>query len=267
MDPWAERGGGGAGVYLAGVGRSPKYRTKRHGVLVVDKPVGVSSADVVRAVRFGAGDCKTGHAGTLDPLASGVLVCCLGDATKLSERLMKGQKVYEAEVDLSAFTTTDDREGQRSEIAVAEEDRPTLDALHEAVGRFVGVIEQTPPAYSAAHVGGRRAYAIARQGGDVKLEPRAVRIDAIEVVAMDWPIARLVVTCGKGTYIRSIARDLGEALGTGGHLASLRRTRVGPFTVDEARGMSTIERDALGDGDLLSIEAVVGLLEMDEGSG
>jgi tRNA pseudouridine55 synthase len=233
-------------------------------VLVVDKPVGVTSADVVRAVRFGAGDCKTGHAGTLDPLASGVLVCLLGDATRLSDRVMRGQKVYDAEVDLSAFTTTDDREGDRDEVAIAPADRPTLAALEAAAAGFVGEIEQTPPAYSAAHVAGRRAYAIARQGGAVKLDPRRVRIDAIEVASLAWPIARLSVTCGKGTYIRSIARDLGVALGTGGHLASLRRTRVGPFTLEGSRPLASIERDALGDADLIALEAVERRLATDQ---
>ncbi|MEM9251956.1 MAG: tRNA pseudouridine(55) synthase TruB [Planctomycetota bacterium] len=242
------------------MGRSPRYRTKRDGVLVIDKPVGVTSADVVRAVRFGAGDCKTGHAGTLDPLASGVLVCCLGVATKLSERLMAGVKVYETEVDLSAFTTTDDREGERTDVEIPEADRPGTQRVRAALHRFIGVTEQVPPAYSAAHVGGRRAYALARRGEAVELEPRRVRIDAIDLVSFAWPIARLVVTCGKGVYIRSLARDLGEALGTGGHLASLRRTRVGPFTVDTARPLSSIDRDTLGDDDLMPIAEVEAML-------
>ncbi|MEO0965240.1 MAG: tRNA pseudouridine(55) synthase TruB [Planctomycetota bacterium] len=242
------------------MGRSPRYRTQRDGVLVVDKPVGVSSADVVRAVRFGAGDCKTGHAGTLDPLASGVLVCCLGAATKLSDRLMAGVKAYETEVDLAAFTTTDDREGERAEVAIDPGGRPDAARLREALSGFVGVIDQTPPAYSAAHVGGRRAYALARRGEAVELEPRRVRIDAIDLVSLDWPIARLVVTCGKGVYIRSLARDLGVAMGTGGHLASLRRTRVGPFTIEGARPMSTIEPDSLVDDDLLSMARVEAML-------
>ncbi|MEM6332164.1 MAG: tRNA pseudouridine(55) synthase TruB [Planctomycetota bacterium] len=249
------------------MGRSPRYTTKIDGVLVVDKPLGVSSAEVVRRVRFGAGNCKTGHAGTLDPLATGVLVCCLGDATRLSERVMKGVKAYEAAVDLSAFTTTDDREGERTEVAIDEDNRPTRGAIEAAAAGFVGSISQVPPAFSAAHVAGKRAYAMARRGEAVKLEPRTVRIDAIELVRYDWPIAELAVTCGKGVYIRSLARDLGESLGTGGHLAALRRTRVGPFEVGAARALATIERGCLSAEDLTDLPTVEAWLGEASGDG
>ena len=212
-------------------------RMPMSGLLVVDKPLGWSSMAVVRKVRYMAGGVKTGHAGTLDPLATGVLLCCLGKATRVVPRLMGMTKVYEAEVDLSAFTATDDREGQREEVRVAA---PVGEAkLREALGRFVGEITQKPPAFSAIKIGGRRAYKLARLGQKVEMVGRTVRVDAIELLGYAWPVARLRITCGKGTYIRSLARDLGVALGAGGHLASLRRTRIGGYdlslAVDERR--------------------------------
>ncbi len=218
------------------------------GLLVVDKPLGLSSADVVREVRYSAGNCKTGHAGTLDPLATGVVICCLGQATKAVDRLMGLTKVYEAGVDLSAFTTTDDREGPRQDVAV--DPPPDRDAVSAALDRFVGQIEQRPPAYSAVHVDGRRAYRLARRGEAVDLPVRTVRIDAIELLGYAWPHATLRVTCGKGTYIRSLARDLGRALRTGGHLASLRRTAVGPYTADHAWRLERV-RQGVTQSDLL----------------
>jgi len=232
------------------VPRRPRYRTKLDGLLVVDKPVGLSSMDVVRRVRRAAGFCKTGHGGTLDPLASGVVVCCLGRATKRVESLMAGTKVYEAVVDLSAFTSTDDREGPREEVAVASP--PTRAAVEAACGGLTGWIEQRPPAYSAVHVGGQRAYKLARRGEAVALPTRRVRVDAIEVTGYGWPWLSLTITCGKGTYIRSLARDLGVKLGTGGHLASLRRTAVGRYTIEMAVGIERLEEPIL-QGDLLGV--------------
>lgn len=197
------------------------------GLLVVDKPEGPTSFDVVARVRRRAEGARTGHAGTLDPLASGVLVLALGAATKSIDRLMDTVKRYRTTVDLSAFTTTDDREGERTEVAI--EQAPTEEAIRSALLRFEGVIEQRPPAFSAMKVGGRRAYSLARAGAPTELPPRPVRIDRISLLAYAWPKAEIEVVCGKGTYIRSIARDLGLALGTGGHCATLRRTAVGPF--------------------------------------
>ena len=250
------------------------------GLVVVDKPLGLSSMDVVRHVRRAAGrglavgvdgaaerghspgtsrgeggkrrKVKTGHAGTLDPLATGVVICCLGKATKQVERLMGLTKVYEAAVDLTAFTTTDDREGERAEVAPPEE-RPTRRAVEAALRPMVGEVDQVPPAFSAIHVQGRRAYAMARRGEAVKLGPRRVRIDAIEVLAYEWPTVTIRVTCGKGTYIRSIGRDLGRALGTGGHLAALRRTAVGPYRVEDAWPIERFE-GVLLPGEVLGVE-------------
>lgn len=202
------------------------------GLLVVDKPLGWSSMDVVRRVRRAAGGVRTGHCGTLDPLATGVVICCLGPATRCVDRLMGMPKRYDAGVDFSAFTTTDDREGERTEVPVAAP--PDKALLREALARFVGQIEQVPPAFSAVHVGGKRAYKLARQGKEVSLSVRMVRIDAIELLSYQWPIARLRIDCGKGTYIRSLARDLGKVLGVGGHLESLRRTAVGKYDLSLA---------------------------------
>ena len=210
-----------------------KYRRHDlHGLLVIDKPLGASSMDVVRRVRYKAGHCKTGHAGTLDPLATGVLVCCLGKATKMVDQLMGQTKVYETTVDLSAFTNTDDAEGEREPVDVTAP--PTEAQLRAALDELTGSIEQTPPAYSAININGERAYKLARKGEAVEMPTRRVRIDAIELRRYDWPSAELVITCGKGTYIRSLARQIGGLLGTGGYLTALRRTASGPYTVDRA---------------------------------
>ena len=203
-----------------------------NGLLVIDKPQGVTSMDVVRVVRRTAGGVKTGHAGTLDPLATGVVICCIGRATKQVDSLMGLTKVYETCVDLSAFTSTDDREGPLEPVTV--QDPPSEIRIRSVLPRFIGEIQQVPPTYSAVHVRGKRAYQLARRGQSVDIPPRSVRIDSIELITYDWPNATLRVTCGKGTYIRSIARDLGLALGTGGHAASLRRTAVGPFAAEQA---------------------------------
>jgi len=207
------------------------------GVLVIDKPRGPSSMDVIRIVRrkIGRRRSKVGHAGTLDPLASGVLVVCVGRAaTREIDRLMATEKRYRADLDLSAFSTTEDAEGERREVAPPEPEPDEAAIRHLLAERFTGRIEQRPPAFSAMKVGGRRAYALARAGAAPDLPARPVVIHAIEVVTWEWPRLVLDVRCGKGTYIRSLARDIGEALGTGGLLADLRRTAVGPFTIEEA---------------------------------
>lgn len=222
------------------------------GVLVVDKPLGWSSMDVIRHIRRSVGQkkLKAGHAGTLDPLATGVVVCCIGKATKSIDMLMGQQKVYEAQVDFSAFTTTDDREGERTEVEVSGDARPSREKVEETLNAFVGDIQQRPPAFSAIHIQGQRAYDLARQGKDVDIPLRTVRVDAIELLDYAWPVAKLRITCGKGTYIRSIARDLGKALGAGGHLASLRRTRVGPYRVEDAMKGETLREIKLTQDDL-----------------
>lgn len=219
---------------------SPAASEAVEGVLVVDKPLGMSSFGVVARVRRRAGGVRTGHAGTLDPLATGILVLALGRATKAIDRLMGTSKRYRTIVDLSAFTTTDDREGERTEVVTAEP--PSEHHVDDVVARFIGQIEQRPPAFSAMKVGGRRAYALARDGKPPELAARPVTIHSIGIVRYSWPELELDLHCGKGTYVRSLARDIGLALGTGGHCATLRRTAVGPF--DETMAIAL---DALPD--------------------
>jgi len=207
-------------------------RTDLNGLMVVDKPRGPTSMDVVRRVRRHAGGAKTGHAGTLDPLATGVLVCCLGRATRTVPLIMAMAKTYAAVVDLAAFSDSDDAEGELQPVDVPTPPDPL--EVHHALQQHVGEIEQTPPAHSAVKIAGRRAYALARQGQAPDMPPRIVRIDAISLERYDWPELEITVACGKGTYIRSLARQIGQALQTGGHLAALRRTAIGPYTVDAA---------------------------------
>jgi tRNA pseudouridine55 synthase len=222
-------------------------------LLIVDKPLGWSSMDVCRRVKRATGGAKVGHAGTLDPLATGVVVCCLGRATSLVERLMGLPKTYEAQVDLSAFSVTDDREGPLLPVTLAT--IPTEAQVREGLRAFVGWIEQAPPAYSAVHIGGERAYDLARAGKPVSPQPRRVRVDAIEWVSFAWPTLAVRVRCGRGTYIRSLARDLGRSLGTGGHLSSLRRTRVGGYTVEAAADAQRLGQP-IKQVDLIGLDAV-----------
>lgn len=220
--------------------RPRNARPDLNGVLVIDKPVGPTSMDVCRAVRRVSGGAKVGHAGTLDPLASGVLVVCLGRATRAVDRLMTGEKQYDARIDLSCFSTTDDLEGDA--VPVHVESPPTREHVERALAHFVGEIDQRPPAHSAVHIGGKRAYQLARRGDldEHDIPTKRVVIHAIDLVEYDWPRLRIDVRCGKGTYIRSLARDVGRALGTGGRLEALRRTKVGEFTIDQATPLDAI---------------------------
>ena len=209
------------------------------GLMVIDKPLKRTSMDVCRWVRrrlvlAGAPKrVKVGHGGTLDPLATGVLVVMVGKATRLCEQVMQGQKIYLAHVDLNAFSSTDDAEGERTVVDV--QTPPTVEQVQVACAKFVGEsVMQTPPAYSAMKIDGQRAYDLARAGKEVKLAARPVWIDEIRIVSYAWPQLVIEVTCGKGTYIRSLARDIGTALGTGGMLSALRRTRVGRWTLEGA---------------------------------
>jgi tRNA pseudouridine55 synthase len=201
------------------------------GIIPLDKPPGLTSARAVDLVKsFLPRGTKIGHAGTLDPFATGALVLLVGKATKLCETLMDAPKQYVARARLGATTATDDLESpeQPKEIVAV----PTLGEVDRALQRFVGEIEQIPPQFSAMKVEGRRAYEIARKGGPVDLQPRKVKVYAIRRTGYAWPYLSFEVDCGRGTYIRSIARDVGEALGVGGYLKGLRRTRVGRFGRD-----------------------------------
>jgi tRNA pseudouridine55 synthase len=212
------------------------------GILVIDKPAGISSARVVAQVkRLLPRGTKIGHAGTLDPFATGVLLLLVGKATKLCERLMDAPKQYGATVKFGATTETDDPESPEQPHVVGP--IPTVDQIDAALQAFVGEISQRPPAFSALKVGGRRAYDLARRGHAVELEPRRVRVYGIERLAYTWPLLSLRIDCGRGTYIRSIARDLGEALGIGAYLTALRRTRVGTFDAASAMRPETLGAD------------------------
>lgn len=204
-----------------------------HGLLVLDKPLGLTSRDAVTRMQgLLPRGTKIGHTGTLDPLASGVLVLCLGQATRLTDHVQRREKVYRAGVCLGGRSTTDDAEGTVTWVTAPT--APTESVLRDTLQHFVGEIEQTPPDFSAAKVDGRRAYELARRGKDVDLAARRVNIYDLHVHHYEFPKLDIEVRCGKGTYIRSLARDLGERLGCGAYLESLRRTRVGSFHVEEA---------------------------------
>ncbi len=206
---------------------------KIDGWVILDKPHGMSSANAVAHVRRILGARKAGHAGTLDPLATGVLPIALGEATKTVPFIMDASKDYAFTLAWGEARTTDDAEGA---VTARSDILPDAVAVDASLGAFIGTIEQVPPAYSALKVAGERAYALARAGAAPALAPRRVTIERLERLDHD-PAARhtrFFVRCGKGTYIRALARDLAAALGTVGHLAALRRTRVGPFSIDRA---------------------------------
>jgi tRNA pseudouridine55 synthase len=212
-----------------------------HGFLNIDKPAGMTSHDVVARVRRLAGQKRVGHGGTLDPLATGVLPVALGGATRLVDYLVEDRKRYRADARLGVTTTTDDAEGE----VVAEQPVPPLGhaAIQAAIAPFIGTIQQIPPMYSAIQVGGQRMYDLARRGEIVELVARTVTIDEIRIIDWQPPVLTLDVVCGKGTYIRALARDLGAALGCGAHLAALRRTGVGPLRIDAAVPLATLQNE------------------------
>lgn len=214
-----------------------------NGFLIVDKPAGITSFDVVRAVRRLAGTRKVGHAGTLDPMATGVLPVAAGSATRLLEYLMGGEKTYRATLKLGTTTDTQDAEGQV--LQTRPWDHVTRDLLHRQLDDFRGAIEQLPPMYSAIKQNGQPLYKLARKGEEVERKTRRVTIHALELTAFEPPRVELLVTCSKGTYIRTLAADLGEALGCGAHLTALRRTRNGLF--DETDSVSLDRLQALAD--------------------
>ena len=216
------------------------------GFLCVRKPAGPTSHDVVDMVRRQVPRAaKVGHCGTLDPFADGVLVICLGAATRLASYVQDQPKRYLAQITLGATSTTDDCQGQIA--AVADALPPAEPAVRRTIERFIGEIQQTPPAHSAVHVNGVRAYKLARKGAAVPLSPRAVRVDAIELVRYDWPLLEIDVRCGGGTYIRALARDIGQTLAVGGYCSALTRSAVGTFTLDDAVAPQdlAIERDLI----------------------
>lgn len=216
------------------------------GILNLDKTGGKTSFDMVARVRRISGESRVGHGGTLDPDATGVLLICLGKATRMAEFLADGRKVYRAEVAFGAATDTYDATGKV--VARGDASHLTRRDVEDAAASFVGVIEQLPPAYSALKHEGVPLYRLARAGVDVPRKPRPVEIFSIDVLEWRAPVAVLEVECGKGTYIRSLAHDMGSALGCGAHLKGLVRLRSGPFDIEDSVSMETVEA-AFGSGE------------------
>ncbi|MFW6300020.1 MAG: tRNA pseudouridine(55) synthase TruB [Oceanicaulis sp.] len=221
------------------MGRRRKKGDPVHGWLILDKPLEMTSTQGVGKIRWLYNAQKAGHAGTLDPLASGVLPIALGEATKTVPFAQEGEKAYLFTIRWGVSTTTQDAEG---ETVAENEVRPDRQAIEDALPAFIGEVSQVPPKFSAIKIDGERAYDLARSGEDVELESRPVRIDAVTLI--DQPSADLAVfemKCGKGAYVRSLARDLAAALGAEGHVAALRRTRVGSFTLEDAVTLDEVE--------------------------
>ena len=211
-----------------------------HGWVILDKPLDMTSTAAVGKIKRLFDAQKAGHAGTLDPLATGILPLALGEATKTTSYAMDGKKAYRFTVRWGIETTTDDTEG---ETVQTSELRPTLGDIKAQLGSFTGVIKQVPPRFSAIKVSGNRAYDLAREGEHVELSAREVRIEELKVIDVpDTNTAIFEAVCGKGTYVRAIARDLGRALGCFGHVKNLRRTKVGPFNEDNAWTLEDLQR-------------------------
>ncbi|RAU21921.1 tRNA pseudouridine(55) synthase TruB [Paramagnetospirillum kuznetsovii] len=220
--------------------------TPIHGWLAIDKPLGMSSSQVVGKVKWLLKAAKVGHGGTLDPLATGVLPIALGEATKTVSYVMDGTKTYRFQIRWGEATATLDREG---EVTATSAVRPDPAAILAALPAFIGAIEQSPPAFSAIKVDGVRAYDLARAGEEVEMKSRTVRIDSFTLLDMpDADHADFQVVCGKGTYIRSLARDLSLALGTLGHVSVLRRAACGPFREESAISLETLAELGHGPG-------------------
>lgn len=209
-----------------------------HGWVNFDKPLGMTSTQAVGKVRWIFGAQKAGHAGTLDPLATGILPIALGDATKTMPYLVEAKKTYEVEIKWGERTDTLDAEG---DIVAVSDVRPSKQEITDILPEFIGEISQIPPAYSAIKIDGKRAYDLARAGDAPKMKPRPVQIDGLEILEVHENSAVLRVDCGKGTYIRSLARDMAFALGTEGSVKTLRRTRVGAFREDASFSLDVLE--------------------------
>lgn len=242
---------------------APKKRVKRDlsGWLVFNKPYDMSSTEAVGKLRWLYGAKKAGHAGTLDPLATGILPIAFGEATKTVPIVQDGVKVYNFDIVWGAATSTDDIEG---EVIATSDVRPSREALEAVLPNFTGLIAQIPPAFSAIRIGGERAYDLARAGEKLDMPPREVEIDALEVIAHAPDRSRLSVTCSKGTYVRALARDIAEALGTRGHVGALHRARVGSFTDEDAVTLPAIEAVEGDARDALLLPVAAGLTDLPE---
>jgi tRNA pseudouridine55 synthase len=212
------------------------------GILLIDKPEGLSSFAVVRRARRVFGVRKVGHLGTLDPFATGLSPLCLGEATKLAPYLLPGAKTYRATLQLGVATDTQDLTGQ---VISRTEALPMADQIYQTSARFIGEIQQVPPLYSALHHQGQRLYKLARRGEKVELPPRPVTIYRLAVEEINLPWVTIMVKCSQGTYVRTLAADLGAALGCGAHLTALRRLEIGPFRLEDAITLEALEHGGL----------------------
>jgi tRNA pseudouridine55 synthase len=231
-----------------------RKREKRdvHGWLILDKPVGMTSTHAVSVVKRLFQAKRAGHAGTLDPLASGLLPIALGEATKTVPFVMEGRKTYRFTVRWGEERDTDDAEGR---VTATSAERPSAEAIRRLIPRFSGLIEQVPPRFSAVKIAGERAYDLARDGERVELAPRPVEIHRLELIEMPDPDhAVFAAECGKGTYVRALARDMGRALNCLGHVAALRRTAVGPFAEDAAARLDTLQQTSQAGGENGTVE-------------
>ncbi len=229
------------------------------GIINLHKPVGITSAKALYRVRKMTGQRKSGHGGALDPDATGVLLLCMGRATKLVESIMDQPKVYRTTARLDLISESGDSDGETTTVSVKS--RPTWSQLVEACASFEGEIMQTPPAISAVKIGGVPAYKRHRMGQSFEIRPRKVRIDWIHVCSYDWPNLTFEMCCGRGTYVRSLIRDLGERLATGGCLTGLSRTRIGPFTIEAARDFNAIESAGDSGEYLIDLDAARRMLD------
>jgi len=227
------------------------------GILNVNKPAGWTSRDVVNRVQGLVRPAKAGHAGTLDPLATGVLVVCVGPATRLISYVQQMPKTYQATFLLGRTSPSEDIETEVTELIDAPE--PSLAEIEAQLPQFLGAIQQLPPVYSALKVKGQRAYKLARQGQTVTLEPRTVEIYALEIEGYSYPELKLRMRCGSGTYVRSVGRDLGEALGTGAVMSGLERTAIGEFSVHEGLDIDQLDAELIAENLIAPFAAVADL--------
>lgn len=213
-----------------------------NGLLVINKPSGWTSFDVVAKVRGILRAKKVGHAGTLDPMATGVLILCIGNATKSVDKIMKTEKEYVGTITLGATSNTDDADGI---VAPTGAHNVSIKNIEEALKGFQGTFDQLPPQFSAKKVEGKRAYALARAGKTADLKPVSVTVHELKLFNYSWPTLKIRVVCGKGFYMRSLARDLGQKLGIGGYLSELVRTRVGQYSLGQAISIEQVESSRL----------------------
>jgi tRNA pseudouridine55 synthase len=227
------------------------------GFLSINKPIGLTSRDVVNELQRMVPGVKLGHAGTLDPLATGVLVVAVGPATRLIDYVQRMPKRYVGTFLLGRTSDTEDTEGIVVELA--NPPQPTRDAIEAALLRFLGTIQQRPPAFSALKIQGRRSYELARRGQPAELQPRPVVVHSLRLLRYEYPEMELEICCGSGTYVRSLGRDLAEALGTGAVMSGLVRAAIGSFRMEDARSLSELTPDAIPSRLLPPVQAVAEL--------